>query len=72
MEIIKRGVIPEERVYYAKCGYCESELRFRRSEAKYVSDQRDGDYLVVKCPVCSKSISTPEYYKATAQDYYSK
>ena len=54
MKIIKRGKKPEERVYRVTCEYCETVFEFVKKEAKYVSDERDGDALEVKCPVCKK------------------
>jgi len=56
MEILFRGQLPELKVYEATCTHCETVISFVRSEALYRSDQRDGDYLIIKCPVCSNSI----------------
>lgn len=52
IEVLKRGVTEDEKVYEAVCFSCKSHLRFKRSDAEYVSDQRDGDYLKINCPVC--------------------
>lgn len=57
MKIIRRGQPPEQKTYFATCNHCKTEIEFERSEARYVSDQRDGDFLEVKCPVCSKPIT---------------
>lgn len=52
MEIIVRGKLPEEDEYEATCYRCRTVFRFQRVEARYVSDQREGDYLSIACPVC--------------------
>ena len=52
MEIIRRGELPQERVYEAICSNCKTIFRFEEREAEKVSDQRDGDFLRIKCPVC--------------------
>lgn len=56
MEVIHRGELPEQKRYQAECNYCRSVMRFQRSEAEYVSDQRDGDCLKVICPVCDRPV----------------
>jgi hypothetical protein len=52
MKIIKRGVIPECRVYHLYCTNCDTEFEFEQHEAKLTRDQRDGDFLTIQCPVC--------------------
>jgi len=58
MRIIKRGIPPEEREYQVTCHSCRTEFLFERKEATFHGDQRDGDYLEIKCPVCKKSVTT--------------
>lgn len=53
VEIIERGQLPSETVYDATCGNCRTKIRFKRGDAKYFFDQRDGDFLSIACPVCS-------------------
>lgn len=53
MKIISCCEVPNDRVYQATCNNCKSVLEFKRSEAMYTSDQRDGDFLRVVCPVCN-------------------
>lgn len=53
MKVIKRGELPETKVYGGKCQRCSTEVEFVRGEAKYNSDQRDGDFLSIACPVCT-------------------
>lgn len=56
MEIIERGVLPNDRKYTCTCNTCKTKFRFNRDEAKFVSCQRDGDYLTIPCPVCKYSV----------------
>lgn len=57
VEIIgRRGTPKTDRKYETRCRECETKFSFQRSEAEYVSDQRDGDALVIKCPVCGHKI----------------
>jgi endogenous inhibitor of DNA gyrase (YacG/DUF329 family) len=58
MKILKKGKRPEDKVYHAECTNCNTEVEFKYSEAKHIFDQRDGDYLTVKCPVCKQFIYT--------------
>jgi hypothetical protein len=50
MRIIKPGKLPGEQEFTADCVHCGCRFTFLRKEAKYHSDQRDGNALVVKCP----------------------
>lgn len=52
MKIICQGVKPEEKVYRSKCRSCQSIFEYEAKEAEYVIDDRTGDYLKIKCPVC--------------------
>ncbi len=56
MKIIERGIKPDDAVCKSRCMHCKTLVEFQRSEARYVSDQRDGDALVVACPVCEREI----------------
>lgn len=58
MEIIKAGKLPGQRTYTTTCGNCGCRFKFKASEAKFESDQREGDALVVKCPTrkCGEKI----------------
>lgn len=56
IEVISRGHLPENDQFDASCHKCKSVLRFLRSDAKLTSDQRDGDFLTVPCPVCGTSV----------------
>lgn len=56
IEVINRGHLPENDQFEAKCNHCKSDLRFLRSDARFTSDQRDGDFVTVDCPVCSHAV----------------
>jgi uncharacterized protein with PIN domain len=53
--IIKRGTDPREQPINTTCSRCKTEFSFHEADAKRVTDQRDGDYFDLPCPVCGKS-----------------
>lgn len=57
MEILSVGKLPSEKEYTTTCGSCHTRFKFKRGEASYHSDQRDGDYLLIRCPLagCGKN-----------------
>lgn len=57
IEIVYRGALPEAKKYEGACKYCRTVITFKREDARYRCDQRDGDYLEVQCPVCSRPIT---------------
>lgn len=57
MNIIHRGIKPAERRHTVRCTSCSSVMELSESEAKRVSDQRDGDYMSFDCPVCSRLVT---------------
>lgn len=72
--IIKRGIKPAERLYEVTCGECTTVFSFKQAEAQYKSDQRDGDYLTIQCPVCISActVQASAYVKETSnQSSYS-
>lgn len=58
MKILKQGKLSKDEVYQGRCNSCGTEVEFLRAEARYVNDQRDGDSLVVVCPMCKNEIWT--------------
>jgi RNase P subunit RPR2 len=44
-----------EQEYVAKCSNCQTVLKFKASEAKFVDDYRE-PYVVVICPVCGNKV----------------
>lgn len=53
MKIIKSGKTKKPKELTTDCN-CGCKFRFAQNEAKFVSDQREGDAYVVKCPECSR------------------
>lgn len=58
VKIIRQGKLSADEVYQAECNQCGTVLEFQRKEARFESDQRDGDALVVTCPTCQHEIWT--------------
>jgi RNase P subunit RPR2 len=56
MEILSRGQLPEDKTYEGSCHNCHTHVRFKKREAEYIDDQRDGDCVKVNCPVCGHAI----------------
>lgn len=56
MKIIEHGALPEEKTYQSKCGNCKTVFEFLRKEAKYNSDQREGPFLTINCPLCGNQV----------------
>lgn len=67
MDIIKQGQIPTERKYQTTCGICKTEFRFAQKEGKIHYGQRDGDCIMINCPLCKKDIyvATESYIRDT-------
>jgi len=57
MKIISRGTPPDAQPLRAECAACRTVVEFVPSEATYCADQREGDYWLLKCPVCARSIT---------------
>lgn len=58
VEIIKQGQLPGDKIKRCTCRTCSTEFVFKVSEAKYNSDQRDGDFLSIPCPLCRNACIT--------------
>jgi RNase P subunit RPR2 len=56
IKVIRRGHLPQNDQFDATCRKCHSEIQFLRSDGRFTSDQRDGDFLTVDCPVCGDPI----------------
>ena len=50
-EIIKPGKPERNRKIKTTCRKCDCVFTFTASEADLVSDQRDGDYYAINCPM---------------------
>jgi RNase P subunit RPR2 len=57
MKLVRRGVIPEEKIYRTTCNNCKSVYEYKAGEVKRVNDQRDGDYLTFPCEVCGCEVT---------------
>jgi len=57
MKIIKRGSDPRTEPIQATCRNCQTIFEFHLMEAKYSSDQRDGDFYSIACPVCNQTVT---------------
>lgn len=57
VEVLERGTPPGSRTRVTRCQTCRSKLRFKEADARLVPDQRDGDYLTFKCPVCHHDVT---------------
>lgn len=56
IEIISRGVPDSEKLAEFSCGDCRTTMRAKKSDGDYIFDQRDGDAIKFKCPVCKRDI----------------
>jgi len=54
MRIIKEGQKPEDKLYTLTCRKCKCEFEFKQIEAKINYDQRDGNFLSIRCPCCNE------------------
>lgn len=59
VEIIQEGILPKDIEHTTECRVCKTKFKFKRSEAKLVYDQRDGDYYEITCPLdgCGNKVS---------------
>jgi DNA-directed RNA polymerase subunit RPC12/RpoP len=56
IEVIRQGKKPGDRLCRGICNNCGTEVKHLVSDGKYQSCQRDGEWVVVKCPTCGKDI----------------
>lgn len=54
MKIIRRGPKDSELTHRWTCRKCGSLIEAKRSEGRDIADDRDGDAIVFKCPVCER------------------
>ena len=57
-KITKVGELPGKHILSARCNSCKTEFEFAAQEAEYKSDQREGDYYEIACPLpgCGKTV----------------
>lgn len=51
-DILKRGKLPEPRVFRATCGYCKTEFTFREDEGRFEYVNGYEERVACDCPVC--------------------
>jgi hypothetical protein len=57
MRIIRKGALPQERMFRSVCLYCNCEFEFTQCEAYTFHDQRDGSYVQINCPTCKRPVT---------------
>lgn len=62
IQVIKQGILPENRKFKGSCNNCKCEIICSYNDGKYSNSQRDGSYLIVKCPTtgCTAEICALE------------
>ena len=58
MKVIKSGKTKKPKETVVECRDCDCKFSFTKKEAKFISDQRDGNAYVVKC-IYPSSIQHP-------------
>ena len=61
MKIIKQGSLPEDRPYRSVCRRCNAEFEFLEKEGEVVFDQRDGNFVKIKCPCCGENCTHAQH-----------
>jgi hypothetical protein len=59
-EVIRRGATAKSPNVSVTCNHCSVRLRFRKSEARFEADQRDGNAYVIRCPACRRDVWVAE------------
>jgi len=67
MQIITLGKLPQDKRYRLTCSTCSTVFEFKLTEAQHTSDQREGDFYTISCPLeeCDRTLSftTPSRYE---------
>ncbi len=58
MKILKKGILPKDKTYTVSCGNCHTKFQFKQHEGEIIEDDRDGDYITIKCPICKGHVNT--------------
>lgn len=53
MKLIKKGRLPEEKIWHGHCRTCNSEFECQQSELTAINYSRDGYVGFAKCTECS-------------------
>lgn len=57
VKIIVRGDDKAARPIRTTCRECKTVFEFLKTDARYVNDQRDGDFYHISCPVCGHGVN---------------
>lgn len=57
MQIIKRGVPPEDRIWRGNCTRCGTIAEAEHRELSAKSDVRGDTWAEAKCPVCASTFN---------------
>lgn len=57
IEIIEKGVKPEQKKYRKKCGNCKTIFTYQNDDRE-VFGSYDYWYYCVKCPICKNVLTT--------------
>lgn len=55
MKLIKKGIIPAERIWRGTCRNYNSEFEAFEKELTITYDQRDGNFAIAKCGICGSN-----------------
>jgi len=56
IEILTKGTPKSEIKYELRCHDCGTVFTCQKIDMQFHSDQRDGDYTTINCPICSKKV----------------
>lgn len=62
MRVIRKGELPEKRIWKGSCSHCGQTYEAEQGELKITSDQRDGDFGEARCTLCKQRVI---FYPAT-------
>lgn len=54
VKIVKRGELPEKKIYSTLCRNCKTEFTFAREDAKQRTAEYNSTELVIDCPLCKQ------------------
>lgn len=70
IKILKQGRLPEEVTYKFTCGHCRTEFTAQAKDGKVQSDQREGSWLEVACPLCHHKCTSWDEHKEPDNSYH--
>ena len=73
MKCIKRGTLPQERIWTGTCKNCHSIYEAREGELTIENDIRENySFARAKCELCEYDFFLYPQTKSYPQDYYNK